>query len=84
MDSSLIGKIDKARRYAQEPKRVSLSDFSLSFRGDHDSHNVTYRDSRWHCSCSYFAGHGLCSHTMALERMLGEMLPKGVGTLQER
>lgn len=76
MNSSLIGKVEKAKRYAQEPERVEFSDFSLSFRGDNDSHNLTYKDNRWYCSCTYFASHELCSHTMAVERMLGEMLPK--------
>jgi hypothetical protein len=83
MNSSLIGKIEKAKRYAQEPERVTFSDFSLSFRGDHDYHNLTFKDNHWHCSCSYFASHGLCSHTMALEKILGEMLPKGIGSLKE-
>ena len=83
MNSSLIGKIEKAKRYAEEPERITFSNFSLSFRGDHDSHSLTFRDNNWHCSCSYFASHGLCSHTMALEKILGEMLPKGVGALKE-
>ena len=84
MYSSLIGKIEKANRYAQEPERVTFSTFTVSFRGDHDLHDLAFEDSRWRCSCSYFAGHGLCSHTMALEKILGEMLPKGVGALKER
>ncbi len=83
MNSSLIGKIEKAKRYAQEPERVTFSAFTASFRGDHDSHDLAFEDNRWHCTCSYFAGHRLCSHTMALERILGEMLVKGVGATKE-
>ena len=31
MQSSLIGKIEKAKRYAEEPERVTISDFSAVF-----------------------------------------------------
>lgn len=76
MHSSLIGKIEKARRYAQERDRVSFASFKASFRGEHDSYSVEYDQGQWHCTCNFFAGWGVCSHTMALQRMLGEMLPK--------
>ncbi len=76
MQSSLIGKIEKARRYAQEPDRVSFVSFKTTFRGENDNHVVEFADGRWHCTCNFFAGWGICSHTMALQRILGEMLPK--------
>lgn len=75
MQSSLIGKIEKARRYAQEPDRVTFREFSVKFRGENDEHQVSYHDSRWQCTCNFFSQWGLCSHTMALQRLLGEMLP---------
>lgn len=76
MHSSLIGKIEKAKRYAQERDRVRFVEFTVNFRGEHDVYQVALRDGRLHCSCHFFAGWGLCSHTMALEKILGEMLPK--------
>ena len=76
MNSSLIGKIDKAKRYAQEPERVTFQEFRVAFRGENDGHTVVLHDQRWHCSCGFFAERGLCSHTMALEKILGGMLPK--------
>ena len=78
MNSSLIGKIEKAKRYAKEPDRITLSDFTATFRGEHDSYTLSYRNKRWHCSCNFFAGWGLCSHTMAVEKILANMLPKDV------
>jgi len=33
MQSSLIGKIEKAKRYAQETDRISFSEFTVKFRG---------------------------------------------------
>jgi hypothetical protein len=76
MHSSLIGKIEKARRYAQERDRVNFTSFKTTFRGANDQHVVEYSDGRWRCTCDFFGGWGLCAHTMALERILGEMLPK--------
>lgn len=76
MHSSLIGKIEKAKRYAEEPERVQFARFELAFRGEHDDYFVTYADGKWGCSCAFFAGWGICSHTMAMHRLLGPMLPK--------
>ncbi len=76
MHSSLIGKIEKARRYAQERDRIGFKSFRTTFRGENDDHVVEFDDGRWHCTCSFFAGWGVCAHTMALQRILGEMLPK--------
>ena len=73
MYSSLIGKIEKARRYAEEPQRVSIRQLAATFRGDHSEYEVAYQDSRWHCTCSFFSSYGTCSHTMALQRNLEGM-----------
>ncbi len=75
MRSSLIGKIEKAKRYAQEPERVSFSGFTVVFQGENDSHKVSYSSGKWHCSCSFFSQWGTCSHVMALQQILGNMLP---------
>ncbi|MFH1003429.1 MAG: hypothetical protein V1780_04715 [Chloroflexota bacterium] len=76
MQSSLIGKIEKAKRYAQETERITFTEFSVNFRGENDDYTTGYRDGRWHCSCPFFANWEVCSHTMALERVLASMLPK--------
>ena len=77
MQSSLIGKIEKAKRYAQEPDRVTISELSVKFRGDHSDHETGYKDGGWRCSCQFFSTWRVCSHTMALQRILGNMLPEG-------
>ena len=74
MDSSLIGKIDKARRYAEEPERVSISRLSANFEGNHNTYQVSFGEAGWDCQCHYFATRGVCSHTMAFERILEGML----------
>ena len=76
MRSSLIGKIEKAKRYAQEPDRVTLSSLGVEFRGENDKHNLSYAEGKWQCTCYFFSQWGICSHIMALQQMLGNMLPK--------
>ncbi len=75
MQSSLIGKIEKAKRYAQEPQRATFSDFTVDFRGEHNTYTLSYKVGEWHCTCSFFSLRGICSHIMALQRILVAMLP---------
>jgi hypothetical protein len=76
LNSSLIGKIEKAKRYAKERDRFTFTGLSVQVAGDNGAHEVVLRDGRWFCACDFFAGWGVCSHTMAIERMLDGMLPK--------
>ena len=82
MQSSLIGKIEKAKRYAQEKERITFSELTVQFHGENDDYATGYQNGKWHCSCHLFASWGLCSHTMALERILGNMLPEEALTTQ--
>jgi hypothetical protein len=76
MDSSMIGKIEKAKRYAAEAKRrVVFTQFRVTIEGDNNSWVVSFDAGHWTCGCHYFSTHGLCQHTMAMERVLGSMLP---------
>ena len=75
MDSGMIGKIEKAKRYAQERERIKFTEFKVTFRGEHDTYTVSFHEGHWHCSCYFFTRRGVCSHTMALEKVLAEMLP---------
>ena len=74
MNSSLIGKIEKARRYAQELDRVRIVQLAADFRGDHGLHKVRFAGGDWECNCEFFSRWGTCSHTMAMQRMLDPML----------
>ncbi len=76
MQSSLIGKIEKAKRYAQEPERIRFNELSVSFRGENNNYTTGFKEGKWHCSCDFFSRWGLCSHTMAMERILVDMLPQ--------
>jgi hypothetical protein len=78
MQSSLIGKIEKAKRYAQETDRITFSEFTLKFRGEHDTYTTSLKEGKWHCTCAFFSNWKICSHAMAMERILGHMLPDEV------
>jgi hypothetical protein len=70
MDSGMIGKIEKAIMYSQEPERITFERFSVTFEGNHKPHTITYDHGTWHCDCNFFLTRGVCSHTMTLERVL--------------
>jgi len=76
MDSGMIGKIEKAILYAQEPERITFEQFSVTFEGDHKDHKISYQRGRWTCDCKFFESRGVCSHVMTLERVLvGSVTP---------
>ncbi len=76
MQSSLVSKIEKAKRYAEQPNRIKISDLVVDFRGEHSNHTVSYKSGIWNCTCNFFSQVGICSHTMALQRLFNEMLPQ--------
>ena len=74
MHSSMIGKVEKAMRYAHEPDRVKLSAVRATFAGDNGTHSVILDADAWHCDCNLFESAGGCSHTLAVQKMLDPML----------
>jgi hypothetical protein len=74
MDHGMVSKIDKARRYAEEPGRFTFSDFKVTFHGINSDHRITFDGGSFRCDCECFALRSVCSHTMALERLLNPML----------
>jgi hypothetical protein len=75
MDSGMIGKIEKAKRYAQERNRVRFESFTVTFDGQNNPHTVHMQNGVWLCDCDFFKSRGRCSHSMALEIILEGMLP---------
>ena len=74
MHSSVIGKIEKAHRYARERDRITVEAIQVTFRGDNDTHRVSLESDRWHCNCHYFESFKSCSHVLAMQKILGPML----------
>jgi hypothetical protein len=74
MHSSVIGKIEKAHRYARELDRITIDQLSLTFRGDNDTHRVSLDGDRWQCNCHYFESQGSCAHVLTMQKVLGQMV----------
>ena len=80
MDSGMIGKIEKAKRYAAEGRdRFQFESFVVNVEGENNSHCVNFNNGKLTCDCNFFQSRGRCSHTMALEFILEGM----VSTVEE-
>lgn len=75
MDYGMIGKIEKAKRYAQERHRIHFESFTVHIDGENNDHHVKFTEGIWSCDCDFFQSRGVCSHTMAMEEVLKDMLP---------
>lgn len=73
MHSDLINKIQKAKRYAQEPERFAIEQIEARFRGSSD-HLISLKNGNWACDCNFFHSWQTCSHVMAVQRILSPML----------
>ena len=76
MNSSLIGKVEKAGAYAGERHRMAIDGLHVNFHGENSDHEVSINDGAWSCNCDFFGQWSVCSHTMALERVLEGMVPR--------
>jgi hypothetical protein len=73
-ESEIARKARKAERYAKEVKRLKFQEFVIAFSGDHHTYKLILKEGKLTCSCPFFARHELCSHTMAVKKILGAML----------
>jgi len=74
MDSGLIGKVEKAKRYAEDRHRFNFTQFEVDFHGDNSEHHVSYDKGEFKCDCEFFLTHKRCGHSMALEILLKDMI----------
>ena len=77
MHSSVIGKIEKAHRYARERDRITVERLSVTFAGDNDAHRVTLEADGWQCNCHYFESWKTCAHIAAMQEILGRDAARG-------
>ncbi len=75
MDYGMIGKIEKAKRYAEQRDRISIESLTVTFDGENNPHTVHFQNGNWQCDCDFFQSRGRCSHTLALEIILEGMIP---------
>ena len=67
---NIVSDVEKAKRYAAETDRLRIVSFDCAFEGYSKVHHITYSSGKWHSTASFFAQRGVCSHTMALEKIL--------------
>ena len=75
---NVVSDVEKAKKYAGEPHRITFLSFNARFRGDHNEYNINYDEGVWQCDNPYFISHGVCSHTMAMERLLKGMVKPNI------
>ena len=78
MNSEISAKIEKGIKYSHELERFEFTQLKVSVRGTHDTHPVEYDRGAWKCNCEFFITHRQCSHTIAVEKVLGQMLPGAI------
>jgi hypothetical protein len=78
MDYGMIGKIEKAKRYAEERERFQFEQFQATISGTNNAHRISFDNGEWNCDCDFFLSRGVCSHSMAMERILANMLPESI------
>src|SRR5262245_20313804 len=54
VNSSLINKIDKAKRYEHEPERIKFRSLDITFTGENDVHDLSFGSQGWQCNCGFF------------------------------
>jgi hypothetical protein len=74
LNSSLISKVEKARRYAEERERVRFQEFEVTFKGENGQYVVTMDGTEFTDSSPSFQSQGASSHIMAMQRILAPML----------
>jgi len=77
MDYARISKIEKSKMYAEERgERIDFVSLTATVKGDNNgSHTVKYNGGTWLCDCDYNQSrHEVCTHIMALERILANMV----------
>jgi hypothetical protein len=70
----------RAHRYARERDRITVERLAVTFAGDNDAHHVVLEADGWQCNCHYFESWKTCAHILALQEILGVMLPETAQT----
>ncbi|HMN31213.1 MAG TPA: SWIM zinc finger family protein [Caldilineaceae bacterium] len=84
MDSA-ASRIVKARQYALErDRRVTVHSFEVELHGENSNHLVSYDRGDWRCDCEEFSLQGVCAHSIALERILGDTVQPAVMPIPTR
>ena len=56
MDYGMIGKIEKAKRYAEQRDRIKFESLKVTFEGENNPHTVSLENGVWQCDCDRRSG----------------------------
>ena len=71
---NVVSDVEKSKRYAEEKDRIQFMKLDVTFHGNNNDHHFGYDAGKWTCDCDFFHSRNICSHTMALERILHGMI----------
>lgn len=71
---NVVSDVEKSIHYAEEPDRITFITFDATFEGGHNEYHISYDHGMWDCDNPYFQSRGVCSNTMAMEKMLQGMV----------
>lgn len=75
MDTAMVSKLEKAKRYAEERERMHITELTVRFEGENGTHHVSFSGAKWQCDCRFFSTRDWCCHTVAMARVLEKMVP---------
>lgn len=64
--SQLLKKIEKAKKYLEEPARFEETEEGFNLSSEHGTRKLTRDGSHWNCSCDFYKRYGICSHVIAV------------------
>lgn len=68
----LIGKIERARKYAVERERFKIDGAKAELRSEHGTRKMILKRRKWECDCDFFGENGICSHVIAVEEVASQ------------
>lgn len=68
---NIVSDVRKSKQYSEEPDRITIREFSASFRGDNREHRISYNNGVWdNPTSNYWTTNGISTHVMTMERLL--------------
>ncbi len=69
----LLKKIEKARKYANDPKRLTFKEGKYILQSEHAIRILIKQDNSLLCDCDFSKKYHICSHIIATEEMLSNL-----------
>ncbi len=70
MIQTFYKKVCKSFQYSSDQDRFKFEEVSVKLNSEHGNRFVTYKNEIWNCTCDYFLEQNVCSHVMAVGRIL--------------